>query len=184
MSLKFDDVCCLSFINVVFRYLFIRIISQNRVFFSRSKLRGSYSKFKLNRLFSKRYVWLMIFLQRDSNRQELSLSVFDSFYGYAIINISWNRKVKMFAITFHASSIPNFTESSLSVFFIKKVSIEKDIIITVYIEIFRINSKGKINMVIFVILSFWLKSCGDNWVTLFDIFLDPLKIIFVLRLRL
>jgi hypothetical protein len=72
----------------------------------------------------------------------------------------------------------------LCVFFIKEVSIHKYIIITIFIKIFRMNPNGKINMVIFVILSLWFISSDDDWVTFLNIFLYPLKIIFVLWLRL
>lgn len=131
-----------------------------------------------------RYVRLINFLHSDSYRQKLFLNVFDSFYSYTIINVSWDRKFKIFPITFHVSSIPNFSESSLCVFFIKEVSIHKYIIITIFIKIFRMNPNGKINMVIFVILSLWFISSDDDWVTFLNIFLYPLKIIFVLWLRL
>jgi hypothetical protein len=60
------------------------------------------------------------------------------------------------------------------------VSINEDVVITIFIKIFRMSPKGKIDVVILVIITFWLIACDDDWVSFLYIFLNPLKEIFVL----
>lgn len=112
------------------------------------------------------------------------LNIDYSLNGYAIIDVSWYSEIKVFTISTHASSVPNFSKGSLSVFLVEEVSINEDVIITVFIEIVRMNSKSKIDVIIFIIIAFWFISCDDHWIPILDIFFYPLKKVFVLRLRI
>jgi hypothetical protein len=111
----------------------------------------------------------------------LFLDIYDSFDSYAIIDVLWYGKIEIFTIANHTSSIPHLSKGSLWVFFIKKICIDQNIIVTIVIKVLGVNSKCKIYVIVFIILSFWLIASDNNWISFFDISLYPLKKIFVLR---
>jgi hypothetical protein len=110
----------------------------------------------------------------NSYWQKLLLNINDSFNGYPIIYVSWDGEIKMFAVPIHATSVPDLPKGSLCVFFVEEISIDEDVIITVLVKILRMNSKGKIDVVVFIIITFWFISCDDHWISFLDIFLYPL----------
>ena len=89
----------------------------------------------------------------------------------------------MLAVALHTAGIPDLTKRSQNILPCVKIIINEDVVIIVLLTIGGIDSNSNIDVVILVIFTLRLVPSYYYGMAVHDMLLDPLQVIFILRLR-